>query len=849
MLENNNYKICRRLVRREFQFHRGRSILLMAAIVLVSMLCTFSFAIGHMIRKGTLYGYMRTYGSTCHIVFYGADSAQAAAISRHNAVKETASVRAAGVLSDDMMEYRSVRLAPVSTAWAEVTESVPVNGRMPEAADEIALDELTLQSLAVPRRQGERVTLKWTPVDGGPERTDTFTLCGWWNSAMSATESCAWITQEAAQNLYPEGTDDVTLGVILYRPGDPDRQAQEILDDVGAAGVSYTTSLAWNDVWIARAGMKSSSFYRINIIVAVCGALMIYNIMRISAGQNMRFYGRVKSLGMSPGQIRRMLLLQAGYLCLPAVPAGWILGFTLYVLVAPAVMNDTGGYNPAFLFWGPAPFVWSGLLTWMTVIAACALPARFMAKIRPAQAMRFTYGKAKRREHGKAGRKKRRRTDPVRLVLNGFGRGAGGFVLSLFSILAALIFLCSLWTMYRSADEDKYLAEFAFSDYLIADASATTRVQRYNPNSCSITPDFLAVLAAQEAVTGLGTIRTVEIPMYAAEEERALIVENFEGRTADGIIRKEVMAGEPDWCSGYEKFRRSGEYIGIAAGIDGIALSAILEEGEYAEGIYDAGKFAGGNYVIASGASTAEFVSTPPLGSRVEIGGQTFEIMAAVSYPSRMVTGSDSREAQFNVSYYMPAHIFEKLFPACGVRNVMVDIDPAGQDDFEIFIKELTEGTGIGVTMRSDYQWDFGNALFHNYIIPMYVGVALLFIGILNFINAMVTAMLARGRELAVYESLGMTRRQIRTLLLWEGLLHGGVLSFVLVPAVSAVTWLWGRWWMVYGSSAWCATWCYSLVPLWIALPALAAVSAVVPLLCFRPLMAGNVTQRLRVTE
>ena len=34
-------------------------------------------------------------------------------------------------------------------------------------------------------------------------------------------------------------------------------------------------------------------FYQMNLIVVLCGVLMIYNIVRISAGQNIRFYGRV----------------------------------------------------------------------------------------------------------------------------------------------------------------------------------------------------------------------------------------------------------------------------------------------------------------------------------------------------------------------------------------------------------------------------------------------------------------------------------------------------------------------------------------------------------------------------
>ena len=836
MLENNNLKVCRKLVRREFQFHKGRSILLMTAIALVSMLCTFSFALGFVIRDGYLYGYQVRYGSTSHILYYGLNSAQASSIAHHADVKKTVLVRAIGILSDDVMEYRSVKLAAVDSDWAAATEAVPVFGRMPESDDEIAMDELTMRSLAIPHKEGAEVILRWVPVDGGEERVSTFRLCGWWSSDMSSTETCAWITQETADRLCPDAPDLVTLGVTLYRPDDLDMQAKELLADLGVDGVVYVTNLAYNEARVERAEGKAVPYYMINIAVAACGMLMVYNIVRISAGENVRFYGRLKSLGMSPRQIGRLLSGQAAYLCLPAIPVGWLLGFALCAAVAPYVILNTGGQNPALLFFRLAPFVYSALFTYLIALTACMLPAKFVSKISPAEAVRFV------------GAVPRRTVIPL-MKLSGMRRDKGKSALAAVSMLLSLTLLCILWIQYVSADEDKYLEDIAYSDYLIADASATTNLQRYNPWSRSITPEFMQKIAEHEAVTELGTIRTMEVPMYASEEERALIVENFESEDSDGVARKEAMAGSPDWLAGYEIFRETGEYIGIATGIDGLALSVALLEGEYVEGSYDADLFATGDYVIAAGASATSFVSTPPVGSKVEIGGRSFEIMAAVSYKSRMVTGSDSRNAEYNISYYMPVQTYGELFPDSGVRNILVDIDQNSQEEFEVFLKELIGETGIGVTMRSDHQWEFKNALFHTYMIPMFVGAVLLLIGVLNFGNALVTSVLVRKKEFAVYESLGMTQRQIRRLLIYEGLTYGGVLTAFLVPVVSVLTWLLGRWWITHTTSAWCATWRYSLMPMWIVLPFLFAAALLVPLCCLRLVMRESVTERLRVMD
>lgn len=862
MLENNNFKICRRLVRREFQFHKGRSILLMTAIALVSMLCTFSFALGFMTRDGLLYSYQVQYGSASHILYYGLNSVQALSVAGHADVKKTVRLQAIGLLSDDMMEYRSVKLAAVDADWAAATQSVPTYGRMPEADDEIALDELTLQSLAIPRKEGTEVELVWTSA-GGEKHVDTFRLCGWWNDVMGYTETCAWITPDAADRLCPDTPDQVILGVTLYRPRDLDKQAQNLLDELGIGNVPYTTNLAYNIARMKRASQKAVPYHVINIAVAVCGILMVYNIMCISAAQNVKFYGRLKSLGMSPRQMRRFLSGQAAYLCLPAIPLGWLSGFALYAAVAPHVLIGTNGKNPALLFFSLSPFVCSGLLTWFSTLTACIFPARLVSRISPAEAMKAVdpgkesplhdgrvgaeNHKYKRGYHGRTGRR-RRDTVPL-MALSGLKRNKGKSVLAAASMLLALTLLCGFWTQYVSTDEEKYLEDITYSDYLIADASAGSSFQRYNPASHSITPEFMKALAGHEAVTAIGTLRTMEVPMHADREGSALIVENFEGKNAEGVVRKEVMADSPDWVAGYEKFRETGDYTGIASGVDGLALTVALAEGEYVDGAYDAERFETGDYVVAAGASTTSFISTPPVGSRVEIGGRTFEIMASVSYKGSMIAGADSREAAFNVSYYMPVRTFEELFPDSGIRNVLVNIDYNSQDEFEDFLAEMTRDSGIAVTMRSDWQWDFQNALFHNYLIPMFVGAVLLLIGILNFGNAMVTGVLVRKREIAVYESLGMTRSQIYRLFAGEGLLYGGILTVFLVPSVAALTWIWSRWWAAYSPSAWCVTWRYSLLPMWVTLPLLLIIALVIPLSCLRAVMKESVTQRLQAVE
>ena len=77
MLQNNNLKICRKLVRREFQFHKGQNLLLVIAVTLVCMLYTFSFCLGNLTYDGFLYSYRTVYGSNSHIIYENVTKTQA----------------------------------------------------------------------------------------------------------------------------------------------------------------------------------------------------------------------------------------------------------------------------------------------------------------------------------------------------------------------------------------------------------------------------------------------------------------------------------------------------------------------------------------------------------------------------------------------------------------------------------------------------------------------------------------------------------------------------------------------------------------------------------------------------
>lgn len=845
MLDNTNFRICTRLILGEFRFHKIKTALLIVSISLVCAMCTFAFCMGFMIKDGLAYSSELSYGSSSQILFYHLSQEEAHRITAHKDVKNTVLLSFIGTLSDDVMEYRTVRLAAATPDWARSIQAMPVRGRLPLEEDEIALDEMTLDALNIPHKIGATVTINWKSPEEDTQHQAAFRLCGWWSGAMSNTETCAWISQKAADSLEPDGARHIILGVNLHQPVNLEKQASRLLTELEIVNGTFTTNLSYNSTLAKKASQYAMPYFLINILVALCGILLIYNIVSISVKQNSSFYARLKNLGMTPRQIRHLALKQTTLLCLPSIPIGWIMGFGLEMFVSPSIVINSEGFNPALFLFNPASFLASAATAFMSTLAASSLPARYAARITPVHILQYNYNKDRMQ---KLDTKKGRTKTSIRsIAFYGFYKSRGHLLLSTAALFIALTLLSVTWSRFLSYSEDKYLKR-AVCDYLLSDSTAANSNLRYNPSSHSITLNLLHTLESHAAVKELGIIKSMEIPMTATKQLRAPVIEFYEGKDQEGNIRKETMSGSPYWMAGYEKFRSTGEYTGIILGLDSLMLDLSMGEHPLSAGTFDAEGFATGDYVLASGASATGFLTTPSPGSKVIIGGREFTIMASLSADNSLITGVNSREAAFNITYYMPVKIYTELFPDGGIRNAAINIDHTMQKEFEAYLRKQLEGTGIAVKMRSDYQQSFRNARLSEVLVELLIGLVLMLIGIIAFINSLITKMLARTREFAAYESLGMTVAEQKRIVVYEGILHSLSLFIFLIPSVFAASWFLGRWWFTH-TSVWCLAFRFSLLPLWLCLPIFAFFIFLVPLICLAYFTRRNVTERLMVPE
>ena len=119
-------------------------------------------------------------------------------------------------------------------------------------------------------------------------------------------------------------------------------------------------------------------------------------------------------------------------------------------------------------------------------------------------------------------------------------------------------------------------------------------------------------------------------------------------------------------------------------------------------------------------------------------------------------------------------------------------------------------------------------------------------IGILNFINAMITSISARQHEFAVLRSVGMTGGQLKKMIVSEGGLYAALsLAFALTAGNVICYWLV----RAVSGQMWFFTYHFILSPLiWSAI-ALLLVSVTVPAVCYNRMCKKSIVACLRVSE
>ncbi len=847
--------IIRTLTNRSFKANKTRNLIAVFAIVLTTVMFTSLFVLSQSMVENMRNMNFQQAGYNSHLSSGIMTDADVEKIIAHEAVRDYGESTIIGVAENKELTGRQVEIRYADENYARSSFSCPTTGTMPVQVREIALDTITLDKLGLPYELGQEIAFEWRKdLTSDEYTTSTFVLSGYWDGNSAAMASMAWVSEafvqsqfagidQEAQTADGQVSGTVMLHLDLYSDSNLEGAAEQILADTGLSDVSLSPNAAYD-------ATMNQNIIREVLPVTICmplvfasGYLVIYNIFQISVASDIRFYGRLKTLGTTKKQLKKIIYGQASRLSLIGIPIGLVTGYLLGAVLVPVMITGTTGEAKAAV--NPYIFIGSAISACLTVLISCMKPAKIAGRVSPMEALRYT-------DTGATGKRKIKKNTGgasiPKMALANLGRNRKRTITVICSLTLGLVLLSCVYAKNASFDIDKYISQTVISDFEVEDSSISSIFGTYNPYGTTISPELVQSiegLSGSEATGRLysqvfthqiGTSALENIKTYYNADDRLAYIEATD-------------AGLAEAC---HDMIESGECVSILYGVDGLILDTFAQDGRILDGTFDKDKFMAGGYVVmeaATGAEDSEKETQPTysVGDMAELNGQQYEVMAIVADIPTITEGVNSSTQDF-LSFYLPADTFREMYPDNTLRKLFFDVAEEYQPQAEEMLIDYRNNVdkSLNYTAKSTLIEHYQKQTWANTVMGFVISLIIAFVGILNFINSMLTAIVSRQKEFAMIQSVGMTKRQLRRMLIDEGLYYAVstlAASYVLGTLGVAI----GIRAMVSGD--WTATFHFTLMPLLICTPILIIFAILIPYICFRNLEKQSIVERLRAAD
>ncbi len=896
MIRVANKGCVRRLGFRSMRAARTRNIVAVLAIALTTILFTSLFTIASSINYSFQQENFRQAGGDFHGTIKGLTWEQVEEMRTDPLIQGDFARLFVGMPVDPPFNKSHVEVSYLEPAAAPHYFCQPVEGTLPrEGTGEAATDTRVLALLGVEPKVGAKFTISFYLDENTSSRklvTRTFTLSGWWEYDSALVASNVLLPRSAAEEFCAQGSGDpysMTGEWNLDMMFKSDLQIEEnILQILENHGYQHDDPQGENYLKIGvnwgYSGAQLSNSFDISTLIAIVvlllliiftGYLIIYNVFQISVTNDIRFYGLLKTIGTTGKQIKRVVRQQALLLSLIGIPIGLLLGFVIGNKLTPVIMTQLS-YKNAFVSFNPLIFIGAALFALLTVFLSCARPGRMAAKVSPVEAVRYTEG---------GGPKKAGKREKVRKARSGaslpgmawanLGRSRGKTVVTVISLTLAVVLATITYTFSTGFDMNKYLAHKAEVDFILGDAAYFQTSGGFRTADQAVPESIISDVSARSGVEESGRVYggVSAIKQFVTEDwlrmgygtynTPELVDEIIAGtaRLPSGLLEAGVQ------MYGMEDFPLSLLDVleGDLAPLSDPSQKAIAAV--YRSDDYNATQW-GSNWAKLGDTVTVRYITemeyfyrdtgeivedldaaiegNRPWGERAKVYEDIdYTVCALVQVPSSIsyryrVVGCDD--------FILGAERFKQDTGTDSVMTYLFNTTDEAEADMEAFLGSYTESVQplYDYESRATYVAEFEG--FRSMFMTMGGALSLIIglVGVLNFVNAVLTGILTRKRELAVLQSIGMTGKQLKTMLVYEGLYYTLLALAVSLVMTVCIGPLMGT---VLSDVFWFFSYRLTVTPILVILPIFLALGALVPLWTYRSVSKRTIVERLREAE
>ncbi len=610
-----------------------------------------------------------------------------------------------------------------------------IDGRLPEAETEIMVELPFLQYLNLPAVTGQLIQL-----DMGDGIKRDYMVTGILRSDNTSRSFTIFTSKAYAVT---RSSSIPTFDFRFRLTGGNEENMDTLKDQIKGfllkQGVPED-KIFYSSNYFDMVGFQSSDntmLYLVGFLLVFASSVVIYSLFYISVSGKFREYGRLKVIGTTSKQLKRIVQRETLILCLRSIPLG--------IMIAGCAIV---AWMPEYWQWGTNLRSAFGVATVMTlsVLLATCVPIRMAGKVSAIEAVRMTLYSGQ--EGKNISKPLHRHITPLSLARMSFVRNRKKSVLTFISLGLTAVMLMCVATYAVSFDVDSMAAQNLGDggNYMLSLSHPSLEEQHTvleeNPFDNTLYETFLSL----DFVTG--------VTCYNSSYAEVSLPKNPGGFSFIGLTQEQFdQFLYPEFISeGDVDYKTMTEKTGV---VIADPEQLLARYNDYAPNV--------GDVLFCKGYD-----------------GQSVELVVLGIAESYIKTGVSA--SPFLVTDKTLSKLYPKVKNFNTVWNVYTDKD---SEEVRNAVFSVTTDGRIDITSRTDLA-DSLRDMAGQMIKGLYALVTFLFLfALVNLVNTLMTNLLAKKQEVGILQSVGMSSRQLVSMLSAECLWYVGI-ALILAVAVGA---------------------------------------------------------------
>lgn len=623
-------------------------------------------------------------------------------------------------------------------------------GHEAAAVDEICGPPAFFERMGVEPVIGNKIEISFRPHGEGLAETREFTICGLVTqvdmSGMDISDSRIAYSASISDALATEYLEPGERAYAAYIRvlGEDELGYDEIQEKINkvAEDICYDTEkVSLNKPYLYTMTDPGTEMMQIAggiaLLVIFFAGLVIYSIYYVSVITDIQEIGRLKALGASDRQVKKVLLAEGMRLAVFAIPFGLLFGYLIPYLAMPAVIKLISGQSFRELGIGKVHMFSLPILLLVVVAVLVVIylslrkPMKMAAKISPIEALRYqeSSGKGKFRKGSKS-------VSLFRLSAANLLRNKKRTIVTIVTMgLSCALFMSLAGVLSSARAEDMARMIIRMGDFQLG--------LDYERNDKEYPERNLDSLQQRNFFNEefLQEIRSLDGVKEIAFGEAVLIDSDYPSALFEDSHRITLTWFDREGAEEYRKILKQGE-------IDYAAMTA--ENGALFTSDYfmDEYELAIGDEIpLTIHDGNRELSLTVTLAASVDTGDNQLCITKEVW---------DALEMQFDTK-----------------TDLYISVEPDKYESIKPVLQQIADEGEYFSLYSIDEEIEIGRQSVLLIKYPMYlVLIMIAVISFMNLINTMITSIAVRKKELGILQAIGLSDKQLTKMLAGEGMVY-----------------------------------------------------------------------------